>query len=108
LAPGIKMISLYTGNKYGTSFGTSLACAVVSGVAALVWSYYPELTAAELKNILLTSTTKYDELNVTLPNLKSPEKTKVPFSALSSTGGVINALEALKMAEKVSKAKTNK
>ena len=107
-APGVKIISLYPGDKYGTSFGTGMACAVVSGVAALVWSYYPELTAIELKDILLASSTLHPELKVTLPNLKSLEKTKVGFSMLSKTGGVVNALEALKLAENISRAKTKK
>jgi subtilisin family serine protease len=107
-APGLKIISLCPGNKYGTSFGTGMACAVVSGAAALVWEYYPELTAVEMKDILLKSSTNLQETKVVPPNLTTMEKTKVPFASFSKTGGVVNVLAALIMADKISKVKTEK
>ncbi|WP_164891158.1 S8 family peptidase [Botryobacter ruber] len=100
-APGVDIVALSPDNQYGQMDGTSFAGPVVSGVAALVWSHYPELTAVELKEILLHSCTTYPRLKVYYPNsedTKSKKKTK--FSNLSRTGGVVNAYEALKLAEK--------
>jgi subtilisin family serine protease len=100
-APGVDIVSLAPENKYNKMDGTSFASPVVSGVAALVWSYYPELTAVELKEILLKSSTQYPKLKVYYPNLESAKKKKAKFSTLSGSGGVVNAYEALKLAEKV-------
>jgi len=97
-APGVDIISLFPGSKYDMESGTSFSSPVASGVAALVWSYYPELTAVELKDILLASALKYPK-KVYLPNITTYKKTKVKFSSLSVTGGIINAYEALKLAE---------
>ena len=46
----------YASGNYTTGFGgTSAACPVVAGVAALVLGYNPNLTQAEVKNILYTT-----------------------------------------------------
>ncbi len=95
-APGAEMITTNpTEGKYFSLNGTSLSASVTSGVAAMVLSYYPDLTAAEIKNILLSTATTYDtpvKVNDTL----------VRFNELSRCGGVINAFEALKMAKNMS------
>jgi subtilisin family serine protease len=100
-APGVNIISLYPGNAYNQGDGTSYSCPVVSGVAALVWSYYPELTSLELKDVLMNSTIKYPKEKVYYPNITSEKKSKVKFSKLSVTGGIINAYDALVLAEKI-------
>ncbi|MEJ8757232.1 S8 family peptidase [Pontibacter sp. H259] len=107
-APGVDIISLAPDNKYDKMDGTSFASPVVSGVAALVWSYYPELSATELKDVLLKSTTQHPKLKVITPNLESAKKQKVNFSELSVTGGVVNAYQALKLAEKLVQEKAPK
>lgn len=104
-APGVNIISLYPHNSYEMGNGTSYSSPVVAGVAALVWSYYPQLTAAELKSVLLKSTTKYRRMKVYVPNLTSDKKTEAKFSKLSVTGGIINAYDALLRAEKVARKK---
>jgi subtilisin family serine protease len=101
-APGVNMISLFPENTYKMSDGTSFSSPVVSGVAALVWSYYPGLTARQLKEILLNSTVKYPRQMVYLPGEQADEKTRIRFSELSKTGGIVNAYEALKIAETIS------
>jgi subtilisin family serine protease len=100
-APGVDVVSLAPDNKYNKMDGTSFAGPVVSGVAALVWSYYPELSAVELKDVLKQSSTKYTKLKVYYPNVETPKKKKTKFSKLSSSGGVVNAYEALKLADKM-------
>ena len=95
-APGVQIYSTVPNNDYEDLQGTSMACPATAGVAALIMSYYPELTADQVKNILKESTRKFDGLKVTKPG--SAEE--VPFSQLSSTGGLVNAYEAVLLAEK--------
>ena len=74
-----------------------MACPIATGVAALVWSYFPDLSVVQLKNVLNQSTRKFDRLKVIEPG--SVEE--VPFDQLSITGGLINTYEAVKLAETV-------
>ena len=100
-APGVKVISISPDDSYDMMNGTSFSCPVVTGVAALVWSYYPELSASELREILMESAVMYKNIKVNLPG--SFEEDKVPsvkFGKLSESGGVVNAYYALQMAEK--------
>ena len=97
-APGVDIRSTIPDQKYRKLNGTSMAAPMVTGVAALVWSYYPQLSACELKSVLLESTVKPDVDMVFLPGDSSK---KVHFSDLCSTGGVVNAFKALKLAEQV-------
>lgn len=99
-APGVNIISLNPGNSYEMGDGTSFSSPVVAGVAALVWSYYPELTSLELKDILINSTIKYPKKKVFYPNITSGKKSKVKFSELSVSGGIISAYDALILADK--------
>jgi len=98
-APGDEIFTTAAGNTYKFDSGTSLAAPMVSGTAALIWSYYPNLTAAEVKQIILDSGTSY-YLEVIVPGT---EDKKVPFSELSKSGKVLNVYNAMRLAEKVSK-----
>ena len=71
-----------------------MAAPVASGVAALVWAYHPDLSAVELKQILLDSATFLEKKKVKKPG----NKQKVRFGELSATGGIINAYNAFQMA----------
>ena len=94
-APGVNINSTIPGSKYAKFNGTSMASPVVAGLAALIRSYYPKLSAQDVKDIILKSVVKVNH-NV---NVKEGEETKsVPFADLSITGGVVNAYEALKLA----------
>lgn len=99
-APGIKMYStLPGGNEYGNLKGTSMSAPVVSGLAALLRSYYPMLTAVQVKKII--------EQSVLVPESSifcfrpGPKADVVPFSALSKTGGIVNAYNAVVTAEQI-------
>lgn len=92
-APGVDVYSTYPENEYKINSGTSMASPVVAGIAALIMSYYPELSTPEVKEIILETVTKVDQM-VYKPGTMEP----IHFSELSSTGGIINAYEALKLA----------
>ncbi|MBS1556138.1 MAG: S8 family peptidase [Bacteroidetes bacterium] len=93
-APGVEVYSTVPNNQYKNESGTSMASPSAAGVAALLWSYFPDLTMPQVKDILLKSTRKFDNLKVQKPGSKD----MVLFSDLSSTGGMVNAYEAVKMA----------
>jgi hypothetical protein len=103
-APGVDIFSTIPGNGYKSNSGTSMAAPVVSGVAALLMSYYPELSVDQVRSILIRSTVKYENLKIKKPGGGAEEAPDemVKFSELSITGGLINAYEALKMAEAIS------
>lgn len=101
-APGKDIISLEPENLYSMSDGTSLSSPIVTGVAALVWSYYPELSAIQLKEVLLNSSKKINKGKVLIPDLESEKRPKGKFSQLSVSGGLLNAYTAMKMAEEIS------
>ena len=65
-APGSSVYSTIRNNKYFYMSGTSVASAIVSGVAAEVWSNNPELTGAQIKSILLQSVIPVDTFEGTI------------------------------------------
>ncbi len=94
-APGLEIYSTIPKNEYKILQGTSMAAPEVAGVASLIRSYYPQLSASQVKHILMNSGTKVD-LNVKLPG---GDGKMVPFSDLSVSGRVLNAYNALRMAD---------
>ena len=99
-APGDGVYSSVPGNKYKNLRGTSMAAPVVAGTAALIWNYFPELSAREVKQALLKGVTCRKGEKVTKPGL-SGTLVQVDFEELCATGGVLNALGAVKIAEKM-------
>lgn len=98
-APGVEIYSTIPDNKYKNMDGTSMASPATAGVVALVMSYFPELTPLQVKDVILKSTRKFNELKVQKPGSGD----MVEFGELSQTGGLVNAYEAIKMALEVSK-----
>lgn len=80
-APGVDIRSTTVGNTYMYADGTSVACPVASGVAALIRAYFPKLKAREVKDILVKSCRRSDALG-----------------GMCRGGGVIDAFEAVKLA----------
>ncbi|GAB2548331.1 S8 family peptidase [Rufibacter soli] len=107
-APGVEIVSLAPDNKYNKMDGTSFSSPVVSGVAALVWSHYPELSAVELKEVILKSATLHPKETATYPNLESKDRKRAKLVDLSATGGIVNAYNALILADKMMKQKNAK
>lgn len=93
-APGVKIYSTVPENKYAHHDGTSMAAPVVSGIAALIWSYFPELNVKQLKTIITGSVIEVP-FKTTQPGSK---KKKVKFSSLCATGGIVNAYRAFSIA----------
>ncbi len=79
-----------------------MAAPVVSGLAALLMAYYPELTAGDVKRIILESAARHADRPVVRPG---SEGERIPFGELSATGGIVNAYAAIRMAEQVTAAK---
>jgi cell wall-associated protease len=97
-APGVKIYSTLPGkNKYGNLQGTSMSTPIVTGLAALIRSYYPELSAVQVKQILVNSVMVPDSTIVTIK--PGAEHTPISFASLSRTGGIANAYYAVSAAE---------
>ena len=96
-APGVDIYSTIPDSKYASFSGTSMAAPVTSGVAAMLRSYYPTLTANQVKEILMQSSVKVKG-KVFLPGA---DKRKVKMTDLCATGGIINAYEAVKLADQI-------
>lgn len=101
-APGVDIYSTTPGSEYDSYSGTSMASPVTAGVAALVWSYYPELKATQIREIIVKSVIKNDKY-VNVPG--SQGNKQVEFKELCNTSGVVNAYTALKLAEEMSAGK---
>ena len=94
-APGVAIYNTLPGSTYGNESGTSMASPVTAGVAAVLKSYFPKLTATDLKRIILQSA----QVHHTKVQMPGSDKL-VDFSTLSTTGGVVNLYEAVKLAQK--------
>ncbi|MEP6746659.1 MAG: S8 family serine peptidase [Bacteroidota bacterium] len=90
-APGSDIWSTVPGNGYDFKSGSSMSAPVASGAAALLLSYFPSLTAVQIKEILIASVFKPDQM-VNKPQTKTP----VPFNSLSVSGGILNVYNAVK------------
>ncbi|MGB5480036.1 MAG: S8 family peptidase [Eudoraea sp.] len=99
-APGGNIYSTMPENNYEFQGGTSMAAPMVSGIAALIRSYYPKLTASEVKRVLIESGLS-TSASVILAG--DTEKTK-PFDQASKSGKMVNAYNALIMASNMSKS----
>lgn len=92
-APGSDIYSTLPHNQYGNQSGSSMSTPFVSGVAAVLMSYFPRLSAVQVKDIILRSAFKPD-ISVNRPGTAE----KVPFRSLSVSGGILNAYNAVSMA----------
>ena len=98
-APGVKIYASTPNNTYKLLQGTSMASPNVAGVAALIRSYYPKLSAKQVKHILMDSGVAITTDVVVGGNPKDVRS----FTTLSKSGKIVNAYNALLMAEKMSK-----
>ena len=92
-APGYQIYSSVPYNKYDYNSGTSMAAPSVSGVAAIIRSFYPKLKAPTVKRILLESGSP---MHKSLYSPKSQEL--VTPEELSRSGKIVNLYNALLLA----------
>ncbi|GAB3288783.1 S8 family peptidase [Hymenobacter tenuis] len=93
-APGNQIYSTLPGSRYGNLSGTSMAAPVVAGMAAVLKSYFPQLTAEQLKRIIMQSAVPYHT------KVRKPGSTTlVDFAELSRTGGLVNLYRAVQLAQ---------
>ena len=92
-APGSDIYTTAPNNEYDFRSGSSMSTPCVTGVAALLLSYFPQLTTQQVKTILMRSVFRPSQM-VNKPGTK----TQVPFNGLSESGGIVNAYNAVEMA----------
>ncbi|MBL0342520.1 MAG: S8 family peptidase [Bacteroidetes bacterium] len=97
LAPGVSIYSTVPDGKYDFHDGTSMAAPVVAGMAAMIRSYFPSLSASQVRTIIMNSSIK-----MPIKTKKPGSKKKVKYTKLCVSGGIVNAYRAVKVAEEVS------
>ncbi len=97
-APGVRINSTMPESTYKEQQGTSMAAPVVAGLAAIIRAYYPDLTAPQVKEIIMKSVTKVDQ-KVKVPG--EGRSRKAYLDEISVSGGIVNAYEAVKLAEQM-------
>ena len=95
-APGMQIYATIPNNKYKYLQGTSMASPNVAGVAALIRSYYPKLSAAQVKQIIMASGTPLKNAI-----LAGEDQHDANFAEISKSGRIVNAYNALLMASKM-------
>lgn len=96
-APGMQIWSTVPLDKYKFLQGTSMASPEVAGIAAMIRSYFPKLTAAQVKKVIMDSglTTTKEVI------LGGEDSNKKPFNEASKSGKMVNLYNALIMASKM-------
>ena len=94
-APGYRITTSNINNEYSTGSGTSYSAPVVAGVAAVLKSYFPKLTAAEIKEIMMKSAYLPKTQGIYIPGTAR----KAEMKELCVSGGVVNLFNAVKMAD---------
>ena len=98
-APGVRIYATTPNDSYEFLNGTSMAAPGVAGVAAMIRSFYPKLTAPQVKQIIMDSGIS--------PNIEvvlgGDPSNKDMFPNISKSGKIVNLYNALIMADKISR-----
>jgi subtilisin family serine protease len=109
-APGVDIYSCKVDGGYLDESGTSMASPVCAGCCALLKVYYPNLTPAQIKDIIMQSSDKSmanSKINRPggkkrwLRKKKGMKDKKVKFKTLSISGGMVDVYAAFKLAETI-------
>lgn len=92
-APGVDILSTIPGSTYEPASGTSMASPVTAGVAAVLRSYFPELSARQVKDIIMQSA-----VPISIDVIQPGGRAEVSMSALCQSGGVVNLYRAVELA----------
>ncbi|MUP45106.1 peptidase S8 [Gramella sp. BOM4] len=98
-APGTKIWSTTPNNEYEFLQGTSMAAPAVSGVAALIRGYYPQLSAAQVKQIIMDSGLTTNATVILGGDRNNTRK----FREISTSGKMVNLYNALILADQIAK-----
>ena len=90
-APGFEIYNTIPQSEYRNLQGTSMAAPMVAGAAAMLKSYFPELSMKEIKEVLYSTSVRYPKVD--------------GFAEKSVTGGVINIYNAAKACKRLAKKK---
>lgn len=93
--PGVAIYSTTPNNEYRNLQGTSMASPAVAGVAAVIRSQYPKLTAGQVKQVLMDSGLQ------TTANVNLGDGSTKRFNTITTSGKMVNLYNALIMASKL-------
>ncbi len=97
LSPGNKIYSTFPGEtNHGYLQGTSMAAPIVSHIAAMIRSYFPSLTAIEVKKMLIQSVWKPSDDNISFSVPQKDESKQL--KEIASAAGIVNAANAIQAA----------
>ena len=97
-APGDEIFSTLPNSNYGVEGGTSMAAPAVAGMAALIRSLYPQLTAVQVKGIILDS-------GLSIPMKVRVGEEELFLAEFCVSGKIANLYTALLLAEQVAAGK---
>ncbi|TBW25855.1 S8 family peptidase [Gramella sp. KN1008] len=100
-APGTKIWSTTPNNEYEYLQGTSMAAPAVSGIAAIIRGYYPQLSAAQVKQVIMDSGLTTNASVIVGGDRNNTQK----FQNLSTSGKMANLYNALILADQIAKNK---
>jgi len=100
-APGFEIYNTFPDNEYEAIAGTSMASPMVAGVAALIKGYFPSLTMAEVRQIILDSGDYFGDTYQKVPG----KNELVKFDNLSRYGKVVNVKAAVLLAKERTETK---
>jgi subtilisin family serine protease len=86
----VDIYSTVPDGKYEDASGTSMASPATAGVCAIIRGYFPELTAAQVREVLMKTAVPYKK-KVIVPGTKR----KVNVSEVSISGGFVSAEKAV-------------
>ncbi|SDR91742.1 S8 family peptidase [Christiangramia echinicola] len=98
-APGTKIWSTTPNNEYEYLQGTSMASPAVAGIAAIIRGYYPQLSASQVKQVIMDSGLTTNATVIVGGDRSNTKK----FESLSTSGKMANLYNALILADQISK-----
>ncbi len=96
-APGMDIPACELKGTYGKGSGSSDAAPIVAGAAALIKAYYPDLSAAQIKKVIMQSAYRPQTKKVKVPG---NDKMLVTMDELCVSGGIMNLFRAIELIEK--------
>ncbi|TRO67397.1 S8 family peptidase [Christiangramia sabulilitoris] len=99
-APGTKIWSTTPNDEYEYLQGTSMASPAVAGIAAIIRGYYPKLSAAQVKQVIMDSGLTTNATVIVAGDNSNTKK----FQNLSTSGKMANLYNALILADQISKS----